>query len=89
MKNYYFTFGSDERFPFQHGCVQVVASNRSEAVNIFNAKYPPRDKQGLVNCAFIYDEEEFKEAVEHLDRENTLWGSSRFAYVHCVIGRKE
>lgn len=58
MRNYYFTFGSDAKYPYQYGYVLVQAANLPMAINLFNAIYPPR-KGGCVNCAFFYCEKDF------------------------------
>lgn len=59
--NYYFTFGSDLRFPYSSDdYVMVQAEDLDEACDKFNKKYPPRDKAGsVVNCAFFYTEDQF------------------------------
>ena len=56
--NFYFTFGSDETFPFKGGWVVVKASSFEEAVEKFKKRYG--HENGPVNCAFIYPEDEFK-----------------------------
>ena len=59
MKNYYFTFGSDENYPYgRDDYVMVEAGDFTEAVNLFRAVHPDRDN-GCVNCAFWYSEEEW------------------------------
>lgn len=55
---YYFTFGTADYFPFYGGWVEVEAENRKEAEEIFISEYPLRN--GLLNCAFVYSEEDFK-----------------------------
>ena len=57
-QTFYFTFGASETMPFQSGWVEVVATSREEAVNIFNRRFPPKHGN-FVNCAFIYDEKAF------------------------------
>lgn len=79
MKNYYFTFGTSPSFPYQNGWVLVQAPNRQAAIQIFSAYYPAKYEL-LVNCSFIYTEEEFKETIMYRDRENLGAGC------HCIIG---
>ncbi len=55
---YYFTFGNNKDMPFQDGWVEVVADSESQAIKVFCCKFPK--KNGLVNCAGIYDETSFK-----------------------------
>lgn len=58
--NYYFTFGSDPRFPFKRGeYVLVKANDGNEACQKFKSKYPNRPGSPFINCAGIYTEEEF------------------------------
>ena len=60
MNNYYFTFGSDPRYPYGiNDYVQVIAHDIREAVAIFRQHHPDRPGTHLVNCAFYYTEEEF------------------------------
>jgi len=70
MKEYYFTFGTSEQFPFKKGFVVVIADNKNRAVEIFNAHYPPVHKD-IINCAFVYDEEAFKET--NMFKEYSDW----------------
>lgn len=61
MKNYYFTFGSDERFPFTRGqFVLVKAGSMKEAAEKYKAKHPCRIP-GILNCASYYPESVFNE----------------------------
>lgn len=50
---YYFTFGSDERYPFQSTYLVVIADSRHEAIEKFRKKYPDRNP-GVYNAAFSY-----------------------------------
>lgn len=55
MNKYYFTFGSDIKYPFHRGHVCVLADSMRAAARIFNKNYPPREN-GWSNYAFSYDE---------------------------------
>lgn len=59
LNKFYFTFGSDEKFPFQGGWVEVHAKDLRWAIEIFRRKYPDRDDYGCLNCADYYSEEDF------------------------------
>ena len=61
MNKYYFTYGSDERFPFFGGWTVVYANSRREAIAIFRAANPDREGSGCYNAASCYTEEEFAE----------------------------
>ncbi len=55
VKNFYFTFGSWERFPFQNGYIIVRAETIREAAYKFMQQYPnPRDED-VLNCSDYYD----------------------------------
>lgn len=58
MENFYFTFGSSLQFPFQGGYLIVVANNVKDAIAKYREKYPDVH-ENCVNCAFIYNEEEW------------------------------
>lgn len=62
-KKYYFTFGSSEQFPYQYGYLIVCADSKSEAVGKYRAKYPDVN-EGIVNCSFIYSQEEWEHAMK-------------------------
>lgn len=58
---WYFTFGSDDRFPYgRDDYVLVYADSRKEACEKFKAKYPNRPETNCINCACIYDEDEWE-----------------------------
>ena len=67
-ETFYFSFGTSEHFPHQMGWVEVRAKDRMEACEMFSSHYPKHD--GLINCAFVYDEREWRRAG--MDRENAL-----------------
>lgn len=63
MSKYYFTFGTDPRYPFQGGWVEVEAENAKMAIAVFNAAHPPREGSKCINCSSYYPEEVFKEST--------------------------
>ena len=58
MNNVYFTYGTDKQYPFQCGWSLVIAESFETALMLFDS-YHPRRENGCINCAFIYNEEEF------------------------------
>lgn len=61
MAKFYFTYGSDERFPFQYGWTEIEAPDMATACAAFRHFHPDRDPQERVlNCADMYTEAEFK-----------------------------
>lgn len=59
MEKFYFTFGSDEAFPYKGGWVEILAEDRGQAKEIFKAEYPNRPGSCCLNYAFNYSEEKF------------------------------
>ena len=61
MKVYY-TFGTDELFPFRGGWVEINAPTMREAHAVFRENFPDRPNQisVLLNCSDYYTEEEFE-----------------------------
>lgn len=84
IKHYFFTFGSDERYPYQGGYVEIAAPSIQAACTIFRAYYPDR-VDGILNCSDYYTAAEF----EKTGMKET---GNRGAGCHCIIGpqsRKE
>lgn len=69
MKTFFYTFGSNEKFPYQNGWVEVHATDWNEAHEKFRARFPDRHPNCL-NCAFYYDEEQW----HRIDPEHTWHG---------------
>ena len=59
LNKYYFTFGTDKRYPYCGGWVEVYAISLYHAVTLFRNKYLDRTGAGVVNCADYYREELF------------------------------
>lgn len=70
MKRFYFTFGTDELFPYQDGWVEILADDIRQAAKIFKAIYPnPRD-DSILNCADYYSEDVFKKSIMYKRCDN-------------------
>lgn len=62
MNIYYFTFGSDSRYPFgREDYVAIAAEDESKACDLFQARHPNRPESNCLNCASVYTEDEFNE----------------------------
>ena len=59
MAKYYFTYGTDEKFPFQGGWTVVSALTLDLAIRAFKAFHPDRPGSNCTNCAGIYEEDTF------------------------------
>ena len=65
--SWFYTFGTDSQFPFGiEEYVEVHADNANQADQKFKSRFPCREGSTLLNCAFIYGEEKWKEVYrEH------------------------
>lgn len=59
MEKYYFSFGTDPLYPFCSGYIIIEAPNGKAAREIFRAYFPNRPNSSAINCAFVYNEEQF------------------------------
>lgn len=59
MQRFYFTFGSDPKFPYPNGWVEVIAPNRGTACELFAKKFPNPDGENILLCSDYYTEEQF------------------------------
>lgn len=63
-KNFYFTFGTDPRYPFGYNdYVLILCKDARTACKLFDAVHPPRT-EGIMNCAFMYGEEQWEKGVK-------------------------
>ncbi|MBD5585159.1 MAG: hypothetical protein HDQ88_08755 [Clostridia bacterium] len=75
MHTYYFTYGNDEKFPYQHGWTEITAPSLICAQQIFRACHPNRKnddgtESGCLNYSWHYTEDEFKETRMYEDDDN-------------------
>jgi hypothetical protein len=68
MNRYYFTFGSSDSHPYPNKYLIVEADNQKSAQHIFRSKYPDK-VPGTLNCAFIYNEEQWQKATANHSME--------------------
>lgn len=61
MPKFYFTYGSDEKFPYQYGWTEIEAPDIDTAIAAFRIYHPDRH-QNTINCSFWYTEENFKKS---------------------------
>lgn len=61
MSNFYFTFGSDESYPYPNRYLIVQAFSYHKALCAFREKYPDRT-ENVLHCAFVYTQEEWDRA---------------------------
>ena len=74
---FFYTFGSDEGFPFQGGWAEVTAPSIQDAHTIFRKRYPDRSP-GILNCSDYYTEQQFNET-------GMLGTGNRGAFCHCKL----
>lgn len=58
-KKFYFTYGSWEGYPYNHGWTLILAPTRRTAVALFKAYHPHPEGDDWILCADIYDQESF------------------------------
>ena len=63
MQKFYFTFGSSPTFPFENGWIIINADCKNDACKYFMNLYPNPRNPDIINCAFIYSEDEFKDTI--------------------------
>lgn len=60
---FYFTFGSDKRFPYQNTYLIVVADCKGDAMTKFSRKY--KDKYlNTYSALFCYDENQWNNSIK-------------------------
>lgn len=69
FQKYYFTFGSDEAFPYYGGWVIIEAANEIMARDLFAIIFPNR-RHNTLNCAWVYTEEKFKQTDMYKKNDN-------------------
>ena len=78
-QNFYFTYGTDPRFPFFRGFSVIIAPSQEAACAIFRQYHPCRTGSTALNCAWIYSEKAFLET-------GTASGKYSEEFCHEVIG---
>ena len=63
--NYYFTFGSWEKFPFKNGYIIIKACSLSCAKRVFNVLYPNEQNESVLLCSDYYTEDQWARASEN------------------------
>jgi hypothetical protein len=61
MKKWFFTFGTDSKFPYQNGWIEIHADSINEALAKFETRFGDKAfvRPGIYNYAFDYTEERF------------------------------
>lgn len=75
--NVFYTYGSDERYPFYGGWVKVEADTMKQAHALYRTAYPDI-VPGILNCADYYTEKQFR-------RTGMMETGNRGAYCHRTI----
>lgn len=75
---FYFTFGTDEKYPFQGGWVKVFASSKAEAIITFRKHYPNRANSNCYNACDCY-------ASDYFENTNMFKNGNLGAFCHKVL----
>lgn len=70
QSNYYFSFGPNPKFPYQNGWICITAPSLNLAIELYNMLYPNPNDNVLVNCSFVYTEDEFKNTNIYKNNDN-------------------
>lgn len=68
MSKFYFTYGTDPAYPFRDGWTEIEAPDQNTAAELFQEIHPDRPgSEGILNCAFVYEEDSFKSTKMYQD----------------------
>ena len=68
MPKFYFTYGRNPAFPFTDGWTEIEAPDQHTAAKLFREIHPDRlGSEGVLNCAFVYEEDYFKNTKMYQD----------------------
>lgn len=68
MPKFYFTYGRNPAFPFTDGWTEIEAPDQNTASELFREIHPDRlGSEGVLNCAFVYEEDSFKNTKMYQD----------------------
>ena len=59
LSNYYFTFGTDGRYPSRGGWVQIETESMNQAMEVFQQRFPGLTPE-MLNCADYYTQAQFE-----------------------------
>lgn len=60
IHNFYFTFGNEVNYPYSNSYLIVKATDRQEAIEKFDRKYPNPATDEVLNCTDYYDEDDWR-----------------------------
>ncbi len=75
MEIYYFTFGSNEKYPYQNTYIAIIALNYADAIIAFKERYADVNDD-YINCSNYYNEEQWKEIKEYyrnIEPAEVIW----------------
>ena len=75
LQAFYFSLGTAECFPYKRGHVKVVAPTLELAIKAYKQKYPfpwMEPNSAVVNCAYIYSEEEWEKMEENIEENPSM-----------------
>lgn len=94
-EKFYFTFGSDEKYPFQGGWVEVIATDKEEAICTFQSRYPNRAGSPFYNACDCYDSSYFENTKMYeygnlgSKCHNLIYSKDIFGEVAIVLPKEE
>lgn len=82
---FFYTFGSDEKFPFQNGYIVVWAPSIEVSNQIFQSVYPNRPDSDCLNCAFVYTKAEWDKGPGKIYKTSDKKAQLRMSYENTKI----
>lgn len=80
--NFYFTFGPNERFPYQNGWIVIQTETEEQARSLFDILYPRKHPNDCLRCAFVYDEIAWKKTTMYAKNSNLGYGCHKTYSIH-------
>lgn len=71
MEKFYFSFGSDDLFPYHDGYIVVEAPSFDDACRWFLDTFPGRDAE-VLNCSFVYEQGAWERISHPFTQEKPL-----------------
>lgn len=86
MAKFFFTYGTDPRFPYQGGWTEIEAEDSHAAVSAFRKFHPDRENSDAYNFAGIYSEKSW--AKTEMSQKNSCFDHSCRESIRVTVDRE-
>lgn len=69
MPKFFFSLGTDPKFPYEGGWIEVEAPSLGAAQAAYQEFHPNRENSSCINCAFMYSEREWVNTPMAIDND--------------------